>query len=375
MKKPLQFCAIFAIAVQAAIGAHAAPTWSETKANDWYKQQPWLVGANYTPATAINELEMWQPDTFDPKTIDQELGWAQGIGMNTMRVFLQDQLWTQDPKGFKKRIGEFLKIADKHKIKPLFVLFDSCWDPNPKLGKQHDPVPGVHNSGWVQSPGADELRDTTQYPKLHAYVTGVVGAFAHDRRVLGWDVWNEPDNGNDASYGPKEPKNKVELITALLPQVFEWAREAKPDQPLTSGVWKGDWSNPDTIGAMEKLQLSESDVVTFHNYGSGEDFERCIKSLQRFNRPILCTEYMARGANSTFQGSLPIAKQYRVGAMNWGLVAGKTQTFLPWDSWQHPYTDRDPAIWFHEVFHTYGAPYRPAETVFIKEITASVNGE
>jgi hypothetical protein len=375
MKKPLQFCAIFAIAVQAAIGAHAAPTWSETKANDWYKQQPWLVGANYTPATAINELEMWQPDTFDPKTIDKELGWAQGIGMNTMRVFLQDQLWTQDPKGFKKRIGEFLKIADKHKIKPLFVLFDSCWDPNPKLGKQHDPVPGVHNSGWVQSPGADELQDPKQYPKLHAYVTGVVAAFAHDRRVLGWDVWNEPDNGNDASYGPKEPKNKVELITALLPQVFEWAREAKPDQPLTSGVWKGDWSNPDTIGAMEKLQLSESDVVTFHNYGSGEDFERCIKSLQRFNRPILCTEYMARGANSTFQGSLPVAKQYRVGAMNWGLVAGKTQTFLPWDSWQHPYTDRDPAIWFHEVFHTYGAPYRPAETVFIKEITASVNGE
>ena len=154
-------------------------------------------------------------------------------------------LWKQDPEGFKKRINIFLTIAQKHKIRPIFVLFDSCWDPNPKLGKQRAPRPGVHNSGWVQSPGADALKEPSQYPRLEAYVKGVVGAFARDKRILAWDVWNEPDNTNDGSYASEEPPNKVELVLALLPRVFEWAREAGATQPLTSGVWNGNRSNPE----------------------------------------------------------------------------------------------------------------------------------
>ena len=173
MKMPLQFCAILALAAQTAIGAHAAPTWSEAKANDWYKQQPWLVGSNYTPSTAINELEMWQSDTFDPKTIDRELGWAQEIGMNTMRVFLQDQLWTQDRQGFKTRLDRVsTRSRTSTKSSRYSFSFDSCWDPFPKLGKQHDPIPGIHNSGWVQSPGAEELQDTKQYPQTSRLCDG-----------------------------------------------------------------------------------------------------------------------------------------------------------------------------------------------------------
>jgi hypothetical protein len=221
-----------------------ANRWTEKEAADWYAKQPWLVGSNYIPADAINELEMWQADTFDPKRIDLELGWAEAIGLNTMRVFLHDLPWQQDAAGFQKRIDIFLQIAAKHHIKPLFVLFDSCWDPQPHLGKQHAPKPGVHNSGWVQSPGAKALQDPSQYPRLEAYVKGVVGAFAKDERILGWDVWNEPDNGNGGSYKDLEPKNKNELVVALLPQAFAWARSAHPTQPLTSGVWKDDWSVP-----------------------------------------------------------------------------------------------------------------------------------
>jgi endo-1,4-beta-mannosidase len=162
--------------------------WTETQASEWAEKQPWLVGSNYIPATAINELEMWQPDTFDPARIDKELAWAQAIGLNTMRVFLHDLLWQQDSRGFTKRIDTFLAIADKHHIRPLLVLFDSCWDPNPRLGAQRNPTPGIHNSGWVQSPGANALADSSQYPRLEAYVKGVVGAFGNDKRVLGWDV-------------------------------------------------------------------------------------------------------------------------------------------------------------------------------------------
>ncbi len=336
---------------------------------DWYAKQAWLVGSNYIPADAINELEMWQADTFDAKRIDTELGWAEAIGLNTMRVFLHDLPWQQDATGFKERIDTFLQIAAKHRIKPLFVLFDSCWDPEPRLGKQHAPRPGVHNSGWVQSPGAKALQDPAQYPRLEAYVKGVVGAFTKDERVLGWDVWNEPDNENGGSYQNLEPKNKNELVLALLPRAFAWARAAHPTQPLTSGVWKGNWSVAEKLEPGAKIQIEMSDVISFHSYDKPEVFEKRVLSLQQYHRPILCTEYMARGNGSTFQGTLPIAKRYNVAAINWGLAAGKTQTYLPWDSWQHPYTDREPAVWFHEIFRTDGTPYRTEETAFIKEIT------
>jgi len=348
--------------------------WTEETANDWYASQPWLVGSNYIPSTAINELEMWQASTFDPQRIDAELGWAQSLGLNTMRVFLHDLLWKQDPEGFKKRINIFLSIAQKHKIRPLFVLFDSCWDANPKLGKQHAPTPGVHNSGWVQSPGAAALKDPGEYPRLEAYVKGVVGAFATDKRILGWDVWNEPDNTNDGSYASSEPRNKVELVLELLPRVFEWAREARASQPLTSGVWKGDWSALDKLGPMEKIQLALSDVISFHSYDKPEVFEKRVLSLQQYHRPIVCTEYMARGNGSTFQGILPLARKYHVAAINWGLVAGKTQTYLPWDSWKNPYTNREPAAWFHEIFRTDGQPYSQDEADFIRTIIHSAAG-
>jgi hypothetical protein len=342
--------------------------WTEAKANDWYRQQPWLVGANYIPATAINELEMWQADSFDAARIDKELGWAQDIGMNTMRVFLHDLLYQQDPDGFKRRIDQFLSIAQKHNIRPLFVLFDSCWDPAPKLGRQRAPKSGVHNSGWMQSPGAKALQDRSQDPRLEAYVKGVVGAFAQDKRILGWDVWNEPDNLNTNSYGKLEPPNKVDLVIDLLGPVFGWARAAKASQPLTSGVWKGDWSTDAKLSRMEKLQLENSDVISFHNYDSPTEFEKRIRWLDRYHRPLICTEYMARGNGSFFEGSLPVAAIHHVAMINWGLVQGKTQTNLPWDSWQHPYTDREPSIWFHEVFRTDGTPYQPEEAAFIKRV-------
>ena len=345
--------------------------WSEGRAAEWYAAQPWLVGSNYIPATAINELEMWQAETFDPATIERELALAEGLGMTTMRVFLHDLLWQQDAAGYRSRIDQFLAIATRHRIKPLLVLFDSCWDPNPRLGPQRAPTPGVHNSGWLQSPGAKALQDPAEYARLRTYVMGVAGAFGKDPRVLGWDIWNEPDNTNDSSYGKQEPANKVDLVLALLPQVFAWVREAGVEQPLTSCVWRGDWSADAKLSPMERIQLEQSDVISFHSYDDGPTFEKRINSLRRYQRPILCTEYMARGNGSTFQGSLPIAKKYNVAAYNWGFVAGKTQTHLPWDSWQKPYVGREPAIWFHEIFRQDGTPYRQEEVELIKTLTRS----
>ncbi len=367
------FTALVLALVLSSVAAPAQTArWSDQKANDWYAHQPWFVGSNYVPRSAINELEMWQDATFDPAQIDKELGWAEGLGMNTMRVFLHDLLWQQDPAGFRKRIDQFLTIAARHHIRPLFVLFDSCWDPLPRLGLQHPPVPGVHNSGWVQSPGAEALADAKQYPRLKEYVQGVVGAFAKDDRVLGWDVWNEPGSDQSGNYPKTELKShdKVARVTALLPQAFAWAREMNPSQPLTSGVYEIDTSL-DEAGqdALAQIQLHESDVITFHNYSWPESFKSEVAWLRRFYRPVICTEYMARPAGSTFDAILPLAKQERVGAINWGFVAGKTQTYYPWESWDHPYVHDQPPVWFHEVLRSDGTPYRQAEVDLIRQLT------
>jgi hypothetical protein len=373
LKRSVFLTAMFAclvvapMALVAQTGEVAGGRWSAQRANDWYAKQPWLVGANFVPSDAINELEMFQAETFNPALIDKELGMAESIGMNTMRVFLQDQLWQQDAKGSKKRLDIFLGIAAKHHIRPLLVLFDSCWETNPHLGPQHPPIPGVHNSGWVQSPGKERLMDKKYEPELEAYVKGVVGAFAKDDRVLGWDVWNEPDNrGLDTV---NDEAAKVARVEELLLKVFAWARSVHPTQPLTSGVWTGNWSDPAKESKTTQIQLAESDVISFHNYGWPEEFEARILSLKPLGRPLICTEYMARGNGSTFDGSLPVAKKYNVAAINWGFVAGKTQTYYPWDSWERPYVRTQPTIWFHEVFKQDDTPYRQREVDLIRELT------
>jgi hypothetical protein len=356
---------LFAVFLFVTSQSCAQDRWTEAQANAWYTAQPWPVGADFLPSTAINELEMWQADTFDPQTIDRELGWAEGIGMNTMRVFLHNLLWEQDPDGFRKRIDTFLTIAARHKIRPIFVLFDSCWEPFPKLGPQHPPIPGVHNSGWVQAPGAAVLADPAQYPKLKEYVVGVVGTFAADPRVLAWDVWNEPSDENPSVYGNDQPVNTKGVVLKMVLQAFAWARSAHPMQPLTSGVVDGDAMPP-----MARMQIEESDVISFHNYSWPEIFEKRVLELQKFHRPLICTEYMARSAGSTIDTILPIAHKYRVGAINWGFVTGKSQTLYPWDSWQRPYVSNQPTIWFHDLFHPDGKPYREREVEIIRDMTS-----
>jgi hypothetical protein len=344
--------------------------WTEEQANHWFQQQPWIVGANYLPANAVNELEMWQPESFDPVEIDREFGWAESLGMNSMRVFLHNLPWERDERGFQRRIDQFLAIASKHHIRPVLVLFDSCWDPYPKAGPQRPPIPGVHNSGWVQAPGRDILSDPKQYPHMESYVKGVVGAFANDSRILAWDVWNEPDNDNAGAYGKVELKNKGDLVLVLLPQAFSWARSVHPTQPLTSALWTGDWSSLGTMSPVARVQVEQSDVISFHNYGWPEEFEKRIHELQQFHRPIICTEYMARGVGSTFDTILPLAKKYKVGAINWGLVAGLSQTYLPWDSWERPYVLSKPMVWFHDIFYSNGTPYRQREVEVFREMTS-----
>lgn len=364
--------ALFIGLILSALPLRAADTvpgrWSEARVRAWASERPWPVGANYVPRTAINQLEMWQAETFDLATIDQEFGWAADIGMNAMRVFLHDLLWTQDPDGLLRRMDEFLAVADRHDITILFVFFDGVWDPHPYPGPQRPPRPHIHNSGWVQSPGREILGNPTRHESLKPYVQGVLRRFKDDPRILGWDLFNEPDNRNAEAYGGIELADKPEAALTLLRKAFTWAREVAPSQPLTAGIWldyAGWKSNPPIF----QFMLANSDVITFHNYAPPDDLAREVAELQAAHaRPIWCTEYIARANRSTFNPILGDLQEAGVGAFNWGLVEGKSQTIYPWETWTRNYT-AEPDPWHHDIFRRDGTPYSEEEVAYIRSVT------
>jgi len=355
----------------AAVAFAQTHQWTPGAASDWYARQPWIIGANYIQSNTVNQIEMWQPESFDGDRIDMELGWAEALGINTLRVTLTETLWERDASGMQKRMDKLLKIADKHKMKVIFVLFDSSGDPYPELGHQHQPKPGVRNSLWVQSPGAKGLTDRKAVEDALNYVEDVVAAFSIDKRVLAWDVWNEPDNTNTASYPNSELPNKLAVVENLLPKVFQYARAGVPTQPVTSGLWHGDWSSEATLSGIEKAQIQLSDFISFQNYDGPEEFEKRVKWLQAYHRPVVCTGFLARNQGSSIEAILPIALKYDVGALVGDLVQGKTQRQLPWDSWQKPYVDREPSIWSQDLFHTTGPLYRQQDADVIKQMIAT----
>jgi hypothetical protein len=328
----------------------ASKIWTADQAWAWYNGQPWLVGCNFIPSTAINELEMWQADTWDTATISRELGWAADLGFNTVRVYLHNLVWETDKEGFLRRMDEFLGIAKGHNIRVLFVLFDDCWNDNPKVGKQPEPRPGVHNSGWLQCPGPDRVTDSTTWGLLEDYVKGVLTAFADDQRVLMWDLYNEPGNSG-----------MLEKSMPLLKKTFEWAWSVRPTQPLTCATW----NHSPEYDNLNAFQLASSDVITFHNYSDTTSLSNELADLKKLGRPFLCSEYMARTNNSRFETHLPIFKANKVGAINWGLVSGKTNTIFPWGSKEGT---AEPEVWFHDIFRKDGTPWSQAEVEFVKDI-------
>ncbi len=343
--------------------------WTIEKANEWYAKQPWIVGCNFIPSTAINQLEMWQKNTFDPTTIDKELGWAENLGFNTVRVYLHDLAYAEEPEGFLNRLDKFLDIANSHKIRTIFVIFDDCWLDNPKQGIQPEAWEGVHNSGWVQSPGLSQLKhysnDTRIRTRLETYTKAVLERFKNDKRVLMWDLYNEP-GGWWYRRGEKIGKFEKGLVDSLciplLNDVYRWSRQINLTQPRTTC-----WNR----GAYEvAAAFNQADIITFHHYGSVQETENLINKIKKevLNRPIVCTEYLSRGYDSNFQTHLPFFKKHKIGAINWGLVSGKTNTIWAWDSWEKP-NPAEPKVWHHDILHKNGTPFNTEEINFIQTIT------
>jgi hypothetical protein len=324
--------------------------WTQEQANEWYKQWGWLRGCDFIPSTAINQLEMWQAESFDTVTINRELGWAEDLGFNSMRVYLHHAAWEIDKDGFKDRMNQYLAIADRHHISTLFTIFDDCWNPTYQTGKQPEPKTGIHNSGWLRDPGDLIHSDSTIVNVLESYVKDILTSFSEDKRIVLWDLYNEPGN---SGYGNKS--------MPLLQKVFQWGREVNPAQPLSVGIWNADLKD------LNQYQLENSDVITYHNYNVPENHKTMIDTLRHYNRPLICTEYMARTRDSRFDNIMPLLKTENVGAYNWGFVAGKTNTIYAWSS---PMPDGgEPPIWFHDILRSDGTPYDQKEVDLIKSLT------
>lgn len=332
--------------------ALAQSRWPAEKAANWYSRQPWITGANFIPSTAVNQLEMWQAETFDTATINRELGYAAGIGFNTMRVYLHHVAWQEDSAGFKNRIQQYLQLADGHGIKTIFVFFDDCWRDQYAPGPQPAPVPGVHNSRWLKDPGSYIDRQPALMDTLEWYVKDILLTFQHDNRIRFWDLYNEPGH---FGHGDKS--------WPLLRNVVSWARTIQPDQPISIGLWNSEFS------AFNKYQLENSDIITFHNYRDTTSLMAAIDTLKQQGRPVICTEYMKRPNNSIFSTHLPIFKRNGVGAINWGLVAGKTQTNYPQGN---KGGEPEPLVWYHDIFRTNGEPFSEEEVEMIKRMTNSL---
>ena len=359
--------------------------WSTEKINKWYEEQPWLVGCNYYPSTAINQIEMWQASTWDPKTIDKELSWAADIGMNTLRVFLHDLVWKDDKEGLYSRMNEFLTICKKYEIRPWFVFFDDCHAPKAKLGDQPLPVKGYHNSGWVNCPSrelalryAENKASNEEINHLKGYVQQTMFQFKEDDRILMWELYNEPGRGGVGGAGYMNDKSNKLVYNSWI-----WAREVNPSQPITS-------TSEGAAGEGNvKINRTNADLHSIHSYSGPADLRNLINDYKQDGRPIIMTEWLARSLGSTVEDCLPILKEFNVGAVNWGFVSGKSGTVWDWASRKDiDGTPLDlekmrkegrvispgskfpePEIWFHDLFRIDGTPYNKKEVDVFRKLT------
>jgi endo-1,4-beta-mannosidase len=310
---------------------------------------------------------MWQAASFDPETIERELGWAADLGMNVIRVYLHDLLFKDDAEAFLARIAHVMDISQKRGISLIPVLLDGVWHPSPKLGPQPEPKPRRHNSIWVQSPGSRVLQDRSLWPQLKDYVQGVISHFAGDSRIVAWDLFNEPDQIDATTMANGSREGKAAAATDLLQSVFSWAREIDPAQPVTAGIWEYADDHQPADSALNQLILEHSDIISFHCYEPRAQLMAVIDALSKYERPLLCTEWLARTAGSTVD-LLNVFADRNVGAINWGLVDGRTQTRFPWKSWTEVIDDDEP--WFHELLRGDGSPYDVSEVEIFKQLTS-----
>ncbi|TVR47293.1 MAG: 1,4-beta-xylanase [Rhodobacteraceae bacterium] len=357
--------------------------WTTEQANAWWQAQPWPMGCNFLPSSAVNFLEMWHEESFDRDTITRELGWAAGMGLNSIRTNLHFLVWKHDRNGLKARFDWFLDTADGLGLSVMPVLFDDCGfgGAEPLYGPQPDPVPGLHNSRAVASPGRAAVMDRGQWPEFQAYLQDMIRQHSRDPRILAWDLYNEPGNrmiflpgGAYAEYDAALGAHSL----ALMEHCFDWAREVGPCQPLTVAAWRTPRLGVDAPAfddPIDRRALALSDIISFHAYCDLDHARRYAAQLAAHGRPLMITEWLARTIDSRIQDQLPFYQAQGIGAYHWGLVKGRTQTDAPWPQALqalHGHVHA-PDLWFHDLLWPDGRAYDPAERDVIAHLTETAS--
>ena len=387
LKAKRMMLAAGAVALSAlnALAARQGP-WTKERAWEWYNAQPWIRGCNYMPASAANRVDQWQALGAEERfaEVERELALAEKVGFNTLRLIVEHQgfgVWLADPDGFRARFERYLQILAKHKLRAIVVLGNDCSRPKelwelPKPGVQKYDV-GYHGGRRVTQHGSlpnavgyTTVDDPALRPKFYAMCEELMTRHRDDDRILFWNLWNEPGNNN-----------RNDLTMRDLRELFARAWKIDPKQPLAADVWTMRSDRPDTAHPVERLAGDLSDIISYHRYANAREQKATIDLIRaRWGRPMVNTEWLARLLGDTVEDCYPLFAQEKVGAVCWGLVAGKYQTYEPYEPmWksQFEFFRRDLPVtkWYHDLFRPSHHPYDPYEVAIIRHVNAEMDAE
>lgn len=345
--------------------------WSKERAWEWYNARPWIRGCNYMSADCANRIDQWQELGFEERlvTTEEEFKLTQELGYNSIRIILEFIVWDEQRDGFMERFERYISLATKYGISCMVVLANDCMRPKSfevnKIGKQKVDL-GYHGGrktsqhGHHDEMGWHVLDDPSTAPRYFEMVREIVAKYRDDERIIIWNVYNEVGNSK---------RDKVTLPN--LKRMFEIIREIEPIQPLTAEAWRLDTQDIADLSHVEQYALNNSDIVSFHSYSHYMNIVQIIHTLKNLGRPILCTEWLARGMGNNVQELFPLFFLEKIGCYNWGFVAGKYQTYEPWNGiWEqyekNPNLNFDFTKWLHDLYRPNHRPYNPKEIELIK---------
>ena len=357
--------------------------WSKERIWNWYNARPWMRGCNYMSADCANRIDQWQSLGFEERfeTTERELELMQRTGFNTVRLIVEYVVWKEEHDGFMERFNRYLSLCAKYGISCMIVLANDCMPPKseqwclPYIGEQRFEW-GYHGGKKVSQHGVhtgpaphfylDDEESREDYFKM---VCELVTAYKDDNRICVWDVYNEPGNSG-----------RQRITLPNLRSMFEIVRSCNPSQPLTCAVWEisGDESVP--LDEVNQYALDHSDIISYHCYKNYNEHVKIIARLKKEGRPLMNTEWLARSYDNDVFSLFPLFYLEKIGCYNWGFVAGKYQTYEPWEfSWVHYYDGTEPNVdftkWLHDLYRPNHRPYDPREIDLIKDFCSMADSQ
>ncbi len=265
-----------------------------------------IRGANYVPSYASTSVGMWKD--FDPQVIDRELALARRLSLNSVRVFLPYVVYEDDPQTFLKHVERFVELSASHNIRPMFVLFDSCFGDEPSLDKADSPT-------WVNNPGYSRI-GKEHWPRIERYASDVVGSFRGDSRVLMWDIMNEPM----ADFAHVTRKER-DAIWEFCRHFCAFVKKHDPNKPITVGHAVVEYI-PKTIDLV--------DVASVHSYSPyaewlDNDLDLAFTYADRAGKPVIVSEFGNPGAGQPYEMALDVIERRKIGFYFWELMIAKVQ--------------------------------------------------